>query len=114
MPATALNNLLSTYRGERVFHSINWGGYLTWHGWGLQPRFRNWIDDRLSVHGQELFDEYVAIMNAGRGWNDALRDRGAEVICIPDDSPLAARIEEVGGWRKTYREGGVVIYRRDD
>ncbi|HEU5423525.1 MAG TPA: hypothetical protein VFU72_08305, partial [Nitrolancea sp.] len=30
MPSRALDALLADYRGERVFHSANWGGYLTW------------------------------------------------------------------------------------
>ena len=112
IPATALDELLDTYRGERVFHSINWGGYLTWHGWELQPRFKTWIDDR--IHGQRVFEEYMTIMNAGRGWSRALRDRGAELVCVPVNAPLAVRIEEVGGWREIYRESGVVIFRKED
>src|SRR5207249_4080491 len=29
--------------GGAVFHSYNWGGYLTWRGWKSQ-RLLNWID----------------------------------------------------------------------
>jgi hypothetical protein len=49
IPSRSLDKLLEIYRGERVFHWVNWGGYLTWHGWNLQPRFKTWIDDRLDT-----------------------------------------------------------------
>ena len=46
-----------------VFHSYDWGGYLTWHG---GPDFRNWIDDRNEVQGKEHIQEYFAILGTDR------------------------------------------------
>ena len=85
MPSEALDRLLAIYRGERVFHSANWGGYLTWHGWDLKPRFKTWIDDRLDVHGREHTDSYRSLLGAPPDWEwkPVQRARGAENALHP-------------------------------
>ncbi len=94
MPTVALDKLLDVYQGERVFHSVNWGGYLTWHGRELQPPFMNWIDDRLEVHGPEHLADYRSIMNAEFDW-------GQKAGCSSHRHPLSADRHPVGWIRST-------------
>lgn len=112
MPTAGLDELLREYQGERVFHSVNWGGYLTWHGWNDKPRFRNWIDDRLDLHGPVHIQEYTSIMSAAAGWDDLLDQRDVELLCIPTTSRLAIAIDGDARWVKEYRDGQIVICRR--
>jgi hypothetical protein len=112
IPSKSLDRLLEIYRGERVFHSPNWGGYLTWHGWSLRPRFKTWIDDRLDTHGRELTEDYRAIMNAKPGWEQLLRRYDVDLLCVPIDSPLADQARDSPGWRLLHEDSKVAIYRR--
>jgi hypothetical protein len=112
MPSRSLDKLLEIYRGERVFHPVNWGGYLTWHGWNLEPRFRTWIDDRLDTHGKEHLDRTRAILDARPDWAKVLERYRVDLICIPPDTPLASRARESPDWRLLSDDDRVTIFRR--
>jgi hypothetical protein len=112
MPAAALDRFLQMYDGKTVFHSINWGGYLTWHGWDLQPRLKTWIDDRLDVHGKEHTQECFDIMAARSGWQERLDRYHVDWLCIPADSRLAERATETPEWKEVFREQTVVVFHR--
>lgn len=112
LPTAALDKFLTTYRGERVFHSGNWGGYLTWHGWNLTPRFKTWIDDRIDVHGREQTERYYAIMAARPDWEHMLEEDGVEMLCLPIDAQVTAYVERSANWEELFREGEVAAFRR--
>jgi hypothetical protein len=98
IPTEALDELLKRHE-ERpdavVFHSYDWGGYLTWRGWqATWPRLLNWIDDRNEVQGREHVEEYFSILDARPGWDEKLdRDR-VELICVEAGAPLAQRLKK--------------------
>ncbi len=92
-----------------VFHSYDWGGYLTWHG---GPDFRNWIDDRNEVQGKEHVQEYFSILETDPGWNDKLDRAGVQLICIQANAPLTFRLAESRSWRERYRDSWAVIFER--
>lgn len=112
MPTQALDTLLDEYHGEPVFHSINWGGYLIWHGWDRDPRFKAWIDDRNELHGRERTEEWRTLSAALPGWREKLDRLGIRTVCVEADSGLALRLAEEPGWTKTYADSSAVIYRR--
>ncbi len=112
MPAPELDRLLQLCGGDRVFHSANWGGYLTWHGRSMNPRFQTWIDDRIEVHGKEHLEEYREILRAKSGWQDKLVKHQVNWLCIPTDVPLADRALESPVWQEHARGNDAVIFRR--
>ena len=114
MPTVALDKLLDAYRGERVFHSVNWGGYLTWHGRDLQPPFMNWIDDRLEVHGPEHLADYRSILNAAVDWDKKLDAHRINLVCLPTDAQLVGYIRRDPRWTEIYSDQHAVIYRRSE
>lgn len=112
MPSQALDQLLANYHGERVFHSANWGGYLTWHGWDLHPRFQTWIDDRLDVHGRDQTEVYRTLLAAPPDWERTLRQSHVDLLCIPADTQLAQHARASDHWRPLRDDGRVAIFRR--
>ncbi len=112
MPSQSLDKVLAIYRGERVFHWVNWGGYLTWHGWNLQPRFKTWIDDRIDSHGQVHLQRTRAILAARPDWEQVLEQYRVELLCISPDTPLASRAQQSPNWRLLSDDGKVMIFRR--
>ena len=117
IPAVALDRLLAVHaewtqkhgRPPVVFHSYNWGGYLTWHGW---PSFRNWIDDRNEVQGKKHVQDYFAVLEARPGWQEKLDAAGVGIICVETGAGLADRLAEGGRWREAYRDEYAVIFVR--
>jgi hypothetical protein len=95
-----------------LFHSYNWGGYLTWHGW---PAVRNWIDDRNEVQGKEHVKEHFQIVNAEPGWQEKLLR--ADLICVELDAAVTSRLLEDAAssaphWRKRYDDEQAIIFER--
>jgi hypothetical protein len=95
-----------------VFHSYNWGGYLTWQGW-KQHRLRNWIDDRNEVQGQQHIEETFRIEAAGPGWQDSLDKARVRIVCVQREAPLATKLaEQPDQWTKHYEDNYAVIFVR--
>jgi hypothetical protein len=111
VPEAVLNQLLEVHRGEKVFHDINWGGYLTWHGWLKSPRLLTWIDDRNEIYSRDQMDEYWGLMETRPGWCETLRRRGIGLVCVEPDAPLAARLQETAGWKEVCRDRFAVLFR---
>jgi hypothetical protein len=118
LPADALNRFLQIHEqwrqrhGRRpvVFHSYDWGGYLTWHG---GPDFRNWIDDRNEVQGRAHIEAYFSILATEPGWNDQLDRAGVQLICVQSNAPVTFRLtDQPSLWRERYRDAWAVIFER--
>lgn len=118
LPADALNRFLQIHEqwrqrhGRRpiVFHSYDWGGYLTWHG---GPDFRNWIDDRNEVQGRAHIQAYFSILGTEPGWREQLDRAGVQLICVQSNAPLTYRLaDEPTLWRERYRDAWAVIFER--
>ena len=115
LPASSLDQFLERSDSERTFHSINWGGYLTWHGWDNHSRFRPWIDDRIDVHGTEHTKRYFQVMNAEPGWQKLLDSTQVEAVCVPPTSRLAYELTaHPSCWRLDFQDEHLVVYRRKD
>jgi hypothetical protein len=113
--AKALDRMLELHaeradeHGGVVFHSYNWGGYVTWHGW---PRVKNWIDDRNEVQGRERIEEYFRVVAAEPGWESLLDRHHVQFVCIEAATPLARSLAKRPNWREEYRDDVAVIYQR--
>jgi hypothetical protein len=116
IPSAALDRLLALHArtpNAVVFHSYNWGGYLTWHGWQPGGRgFQNWIDDRNEVQGQGHVEEYFSILNAEPGWNERLERAGVSIVCVPPETPLATTLAASSDWREADRDNFAATFVR--
>jgi hypothetical protein len=117
VPAAALDRFLDLHRewaerhGRRpvVFHSYDWGGYLTWRGW---PACLNWIDDRNEVQGKEHIQDYFAVLQTAPGWEEKLCAAGVDLVCIQPGAPLTFRLAESPHWRERDRGPSTVVFER--
>ncbi len=117
IPSEALDRFLQIHRewrqthGQRpvVFHSYDWGGYMTWHG---GSDFRNWIDDRNEVQGKEHIQDYFSILGTDPCWDDKLERANVQLICIQPNAPLTFRLAESPLWQELYRDTWAVIFER--
>lgn len=90
-----------------IFHSYDWGGYLTWHGW---PGLLNWVDDRNEVQGRERVEEYMELARGVPGWERKLT--AVDLVCVEARSGLAEKLTRAPGWRETYRDAHAVLFVR--
>jgi len=113
--AKALDRLILLHRtradqhGGVVFHSYNWGGYVTWHGW---PRVKNWIDDRNEVQGRERIEENFHVVAAEPGWESVLDRNRVRFVCVERWTPLAGALAKHPNWSESYRDETAVVFVR--
>ncbi len=113
LPTDSLNRFMSINNGEPTFHSANWGGYLTWHGWDNPHRFLTWIDDRIEVHGQDHLKEYLRVLDAKADWQTALDNRQVQWVCIPADARLAEELaKQESMWEHAFTDEHVAVFKR--
>ncbi len=112
----ALDRLLTMHREWKkqhghapvLFHSYDWGGYLTWHGW---PEVLNWIDDRNEVQGKQHIQHHFALRDAEPGWEREIEP--FDLVCIETDAALTYRLAEMPHrWHERYRDDYAVIFER--
>ena len=101
IPSQSLDKLLEIYRGKRVFHSANWGGYLTWHGWNLSPASRPGSTIGSTSTGQSR-PSVTAVLQAMPGWETLLVSDGVELLCIRRMRPWPAA-RQSRNWQNLYR-----------
>jgi hypothetical protein len=116
VPAAALDRMVAEHRRRPdavVFHSYDWGGYLTWRGWSPDgPSLKTWIDDRNEVQGREHVEDYFAILAAEPGWDAKLDRAGVAFVCVHPGAPLAGRLAGRPGWEEIYRDDFAALFER--
>lgn len=95
----------------RVFSRFEWGEYL---GWALTPRYAIFMDARIEIYPDEVWNQYSAITRGRADWNDIL-DR-YQVDCLLLDAryhtDLLPQVEKSAAWRRAFQAGDVVLFLR--
>jgi hypothetical protein len=61
------------------------------------PRQSVFYDDR-SFYGEKMFRTVQNLMNGGPGWQAVLDRYHTDLVLMPPDSPLSARLHESRAW----------------
>jgi hypothetical protein len=91
----------------RLFNSYNFGGYLIW----ALPEMPVFADGRTELFGDEILGQWLDIIGAEAGWEEALARWEVSTILIEPGWPLAAAAKEAG-WRVLYEDDVSVLLGR--
>ena len=94
-----------------IFHPQEVGDYLIWR---LYPQQRSFVDGRVHLYSEELWRDYVRILN-GCGWEALLAKYQVQwVLLLQDEGKglLQRGLEETAGWESVYRDDQAVLYRK--
>ena len=80
---------------SQVFSTDAVGDYLIYR---LSPRVRVFVDGRSDMYGQKLIDEYLTVLNGGRGWDTILARSGTNAALVPANCALASLLRGRAGW----------------
>jgi hypothetical protein len=94
---------------EPIFAPDYWGGYLLYR---LYPDNKVIIDDRHDLYGDEILRDYLKVTNIQPGWDDILRQMGANWVLMPEDSSLANMLNISPGWELAYSDKIAALYHR--
>lgn len=95
-----------------IFNLYDWGGYLIWK---MYPQERVFIDGRSDLYGltgDQVVSEYLATVNGGKNWRDALEKYRVRLVLIPGDTPLATLLSNEANWERVFGDETAVIFAR--
>jgi hypothetical protein len=106
-------HLRSSAVGGRVFSRFEWAEYLTWAG---SPRFTVFMDGRIEIYPDTVWDQYAAVTCGREGWESILAGYGVDYLLLDAEyharTGLLERVARSSTWRPTFRAGAAVLYAR--
>lgn len=107
LPIDAVSYIRQVKPPGRLFNSYNWGGYLLW----ALPEYPVFVDGRTDLYNDEVLGEWLRIVRAEEGWQEALDRWGVHLVLLEPDMPLVKWLKEKG-WNLLYSDEVAVVYGR--
>jgi len=98
-----------TSDGTRVWDG-RWG---SWFEFSV-PSARMFVDPRVELFPDQVWDDFFRVANADRGWQGTLDRWDVDVVVASEDRDpaLIAAIANDPGWRPAYRDGEGAVFVR--
>ena len=109
----AADHLAAGKRGGRIFTRFAWGEYL---GWSLAPRYTVFMDGRIEIFPDEVWEQYSAVTRGRGDWEEILAHYGVDCLLLDtagyhhDLLPLVR--QRPSTWRQTFQKGNLVLFER--
>jgi hypothetical protein len=109
----AADHLAAGKRGGRIFTRFAWGEYLSW---SLAPRYTVFMDGRIEIFPDEVWEQYSAVTRGRGDWEEILTHYGVDCLLLDttgyhhDLLPLVRQRPSL--WRQTFRQGSLVLFER--
>jgi hypothetical protein len=116
----AVNYLKGSKPGARLYASFEWGEFLTWSQWDDSRVF---MDGRIEIYPDAVWDEYWAVRNVRADWQEILDKYAVDYLVLDrrgffkdllETLAKATERPQAALWREVYRQGVVVIYGRNE
>lgn len=94
--------------GTRVIATGDVTGWLLWSAPNLKP-----VEDiRIEIYDPAYVRRFIETMAAGPAWRGFVKDTGATVALLKEDSPLVTALQERAQWRKVGSDAGYLLLRQ--
>jgi hypothetical protein len=99
--------------GGRIFSRFEWGEYL---GWSLAPDYKVFMDGRIEIFSDRVWEEYAAVTRGRADWQRILD--GYDVDCLLLDTAggyhaeLLPQVEHSSEWERAFDSGHMVVFLR--
>jgi hypothetical protein len=98
--------------GGRIFSRFSWGEYL---GWTLAGRYTVFMDGRIEIFPNEVWEQYSAVVRGRADWEQILAGYGVDCLLLDPSGyhhELLPLVERSPNWRQVCREGDVTLFVR--
>jgi hypothetical protein len=106
-------HLRANARAGRVFSRLEWGEYL---GWAGAPDFKVFMDGRIEIYPDEVWDQYAAVTCGRDSWESVLNAYRVDWLLLDADyharTGLLPRVERSATWQQVFRSNGAVLFMR--
>ncbi|HEY1858973.1 MAG TPA: hypothetical protein VGG61_01380, partial [Gemmataceae bacterium] len=98
--------------GERVFCRFEWGEYM---GWALAPRQKIFVDGRIEIFPDEIWNDFVAVTRGRADWQAILDRYGVDCLVLDGSGFHGDLLPQVQGskeWIQVCAAGDAVLFTR--
>jgi len=107
VPVHLAAQLRQVPNGTKVIATGDVTGWLLWSAPNLKP-----VEDiRVEIYDPAYVHRFIETMAAGPAWRGFVKDTGATVALLKDDSPLAAALQERAHWHIVGSDAGYLMLR---
>jgi hypothetical protein len=97
-----------------IYSRFSWGEYL---GWELAPRQRVFLDGRIEIYPDDIWEEYQAVVRGRADWNEILQRHEVEWLVLDTGtyhSTLLPLVQASARWhpRPEFGQGEIVVFER--
>ncbi len=105
--------LTQTDRPGNVYSHFEWGEYLSWAN---GPRGKVFLDGRIELYPDEVWDKYQTVTLARPDWQEVLDEYGVKYLVLDADlhgrSGLLEQVAHSPRWRREFVAGSAVLFVR--
>lgn len=105
-------HLRSEERRGRVFTRFAWAEHL---GWELSPHFHMFMDGRIEIIPDNIWDEYTAVTRGRADWEEILQSHAIDLLVLDAGayhSQLLPFVQRSNHWELAFSSGPVQVFRR--
>ena len=99
--------------GGRIFSKFEWGEYL---GWSLSPDYKVFMDGRIEIYSDRVWEEYSAVTRGRADWQQILDDYRIDCLLLDTKSGyhsgLLPQVEHSSEWQRAFDADGVAVFVR--
>jgi hypothetical protein len=97
--------------GGRVFSRLEWGEYL---GWSLAPKCKVFIDGRIEIYPDDVWQKYSAITAARTDWQTILDAYQVNYLVLDRTYhfDLLPQVEQSPDWKPVAEHGAAMLFAR--
>jgi hypothetical protein len=110
-PLEATSYLLDHPSPGPIFHAMSFGSYLSW---AAPPACLLFVDSRIELFSETVWQDYLLISNAQPGWEQHLVTYGVQTLFLsPSETPLLlAAAASSPDWEIRYQDSAATILTR--
>ncbi len=106
-------HLAATTTAGNIFSHFEWGEYLAW---SASPRYKVFMDGRIEIYPDDVWEKYTAVTFAKRDWDQILHDYGVDYLILDTDyhshTGLLRQVAQSPNWRQAFQARSVVLFVR--
>jgi hypothetical protein len=110
-PVQATEFMIENKLPPRVFHDMAFGSYLIW---AAQPDYKVFVDSRIELFPENIWDDYWTITTAGRNWQTLLDTYQVNTLMLEPlkQFDLIEAADASSEWKRVYEDKAAVIFIR--
>jgi hypothetical protein len=105
--------LAREFEQGRVFSRFEWGEYLSW---AAHPRFTVFMDGRIEIYPNEIWQAYATVTCGQPGWSEILDAYHVDALLLDSEyherTGLLPKIEQSHSWQRTHQVGKAIVFTR--